>query len=84
MVSNIITTVMAYVPTSSPVYHGLLIIPNVTLTSMMACRVYRNTMLGLTRGGGGDELSLPTLGSGPGMPASAPRREKKRPCVDPW
>jgi hypothetical protein len=63
VVSNIITTVMVYAPTSSSLYHGLLVIPNVTLTSMMACRVYRNTMLGLTRGGG-EKLSLPTLTSG--------------------
>ncbi|KAJ7288813.1 hypothetical protein C8J57DRAFT_1166515 [Mycena rebaudengoi] len=60
--SNIVTTVLVYVPTSSPLYHGIMVIPNVTLTSMMACRVYRNTMLGLTRGGG-KELSLPTLAS---------------------
>ncbi|KAJ7452239.1 hypothetical protein FB451DRAFT_1565956 [Mycena latifolia] len=63
VVTNIITTVLVYVPTSSSLYHGLLVIPNVTLTSMMACRVYRNTMLGLTRGGG-QGLSLPTLASG--------------------
>jgi hypothetical protein len=63
VVSNIVTTVLVYAPTSSSLYHGLLVIPNVTLTSMMACRVYRNTMLGLTRGGG-MELSLPTLASG--------------------
>ncbi|KAJ7926043.1 hypothetical protein B0H13DRAFT_1097008 [Mycena leptocephala] len=63
VVSNIITTVMVYAPTSSSLYHGLLVIPNVTLTSMMACRVYRNTMLGITRGGG-EKLSLPTLTSG--------------------
>ncbi|KAJ6560645.1 hypothetical protein DFH09DRAFT_1483350 [Mycena vulgaris] len=63
VVTNILTTVLVYVPTSSPAYHGLLVIPNVALRSMMACRVYRNTMLGLTRGGG-EGLSLPTLASG--------------------
>ncbi|KAJ7301697.1 hypothetical protein DFH08DRAFT_723986, partial [Mycena albidolilacea] len=63
VVSNIVTTVLVYAPTSSSLYHGLLVIPNVTLTSMMACRVYRNTMLGLTRGGG-MELSLPTSANG--------------------
>ncbi|KAJ6566442.1 hypothetical protein B0H19DRAFT_940181, partial [Mycena capillaripes] len=63
VVTNIVTTVMVYVRTSSSLYHGLLVIPNVTLTSMMACRVYRNTMLGLTRVGG-EELSLPTLANG--------------------
>ncbi|KAJ7238946.1 hypothetical protein C8J57DRAFT_1193584 [Mycena rebaudengoi] len=63
VVSNILTTVLAYVQTSSPLYHVILVIPNVTLMNMMACRVYRNTMLGLTRGSG-EGLSLPTLASG--------------------
>ncbi|KAF7349911.1 hypothetical protein MVEN_01291800 [Mycena venus] len=63
VVTNIITTVLVYVRLSSSLYHGLMVIPNVTLTSMMACRVYRNTILGLTRGGG-EELSLPTLANG--------------------
>ncbi|KAJ6527994.1 hypothetical protein DFH09DRAFT_1045624 [Mycena vulgaris] len=59
VVSNIFTTVMVYVPNANPLYHGLLIIPNVTLTSIMACRVYRHTKLGFTRTG--EELVLPTL-----------------------
>ncbi|KAJ7288818.1 hypothetical protein C8J57DRAFT_1166518 [Mycena rebaudengoi] len=63
VVSNILTTVLAYVPTSSPVYHGFLVVPNVTLMSIMVSRVYRNTKLGLARGSG-QELSLPTLASG--------------------
>jgi hypothetical protein len=63
VVSNIVTMVLVYTPTSSSLYHALLVIPNMTLTSMMACRVYRNTMLGLTRGSG-KELTLPTLASG--------------------
>ncbi|KAJ7100314.1 hypothetical protein C8R43DRAFT_1141352 [Mycena crocata] len=63
VVSNIVTTVMVYVPSVSPVYHGLLVIPNLTLTSIMACRVYRNTKLG--RVGGCDGLVLPTLNSQP-------------------
>ncbi|KAJ7030515.1 hypothetical protein C8F04DRAFT_1397784 [Mycena alexandri] len=63
VVTNIITTVLVYVRLSSSLYHGIMVIPNVTLTSMMACRVYRNTILGLTRGGG-KELSLPTLANG--------------------
>ncbi|KAF8171183.1 hypothetical protein K438DRAFT_1982173 [Mycena galopus ATCC 62051] len=63
VVSNIVTTVLVYVRLSSSLYHGLLVIPNVTLTSMMACRVYRNTVLGRTRIGG-ERLSLPTLVSG--------------------
>ncbi|KAF8171184.1 hypothetical protein K438DRAFT_1982174 [Mycena galopus ATCC 62051] len=60
VVTNIVTTVLVYVRLSSSLYHGLMVIPNVTLTSMMACRVYRNTMLGLTQSGG-EALSLPTL-----------------------
>ncbi|KAJ7773960.1 hypothetical protein B0H16DRAFT_115264 [Mycena metata] len=63
VVTNIITTVLVYASLSSSLYHGLMVIPNVTLTSMMACRVYRKTILGLTRGGG-EELSLPTLANG--------------------
>ncbi|KAJ6572466.1 hypothetical protein DFH09DRAFT_1312755 [Mycena vulgaris] len=59
VVINILTTVMVYVPTASPLYHGLLVIPNVMLTSIMACRVYRHTKLGHTRSG--EELVLPTL-----------------------
>ncbi|KAJ7744667.1 hypothetical protein B0H16DRAFT_988248 [Mycena metata] len=51
-------TLMAFVPVS-PVYHGFLVIPNVTITSIMACRVYRNTKLGVARGRG--DLTLPTL-----------------------
>ncbi|KAJ7744696.1 hypothetical protein B0H16DRAFT_1727256 [Mycena metata] len=58
VVANIVATVMIFVPVS-PVYHGFLVIPNVTITSIMACRVYRNTKLGITRGRG--DLTLPTL-----------------------
>ncbi|KAJ7033475.1 hypothetical protein C8F04DRAFT_1260986 [Mycena alexandri] len=58
VVANIVATVMAYVRVS-PVYHGFLVIPNVTLTSIMACRVYRNTKLGVTHGNA--DLTLPTL-----------------------
>ncbi|KAJ7019747.1 hypothetical protein C8F04DRAFT_328238 [Mycena alexandri] len=59
VVANISATVMAYVRVVSPVYRGFLVIPNVTLTSIMACRVYRNTKLGVVHGGAG--LTLPTL-----------------------
>ncbi|KAJ7023389.1 hypothetical protein C8F04DRAFT_183006 [Mycena alexandri] len=58
VVANIVATVMAYVRVT-PVYHGFLVIPNVTLTSIMACRVYRNTKLGVTHGNA--DLTLPTL-----------------------
>ncbi|KAJ7189025.1 hypothetical protein C8R46DRAFT_1184262 [Mycena filopes] len=61
VVSNIVATVMVYVPRVSPVYHGFLVVPNVTLTSIMACRVYRNTKLGVTGRGGSADLTLPTI-----------------------
>ncbi|KAF7368430.1 hypothetical protein MVEN_00166000 [Mycena venus] len=60
VISNIVSTLMVYIPTVSPIYHGLLVVPNVTLTCLMACRVYRNTKLGGTLRGSGD-LTLPTL-----------------------
>ncbi|KAJ7288728.1 hypothetical protein C8J57DRAFT_1166451 [Mycena rebaudengoi] len=63
VVSNILTMVLVYVPTNNPLYHGILVIPNVTLTSIMACRVYRSAMLGLARGGS-EELSLPMFAGG--------------------
>ncbi|KAJ7140867.1 hypothetical protein C8R44DRAFT_974593 [Mycena epipterygia] len=49
VVTNIVAPLLIYV-TVSPVYHGLMVIPSVTLTSIMACRVYRNTKLGIARG----------------------------------
>ncbi|KAJ7744648.1 hypothetical protein B0H16DRAFT_988020 [Mycena metata] len=74
VVANIVVTVMTFVPVS-PVYHGFLVIPNVTITSIMACRVYRNTKLGIARGRG--DLTLPTLNtvtaSGEAVPLSVVR-----------
>ncbi|KAJ7496548.1 hypothetical protein FB451DRAFT_1549650 [Mycena latifolia] len=58
---NILATLLVYIPSISPVYHGVLVVPSTTLTSIMACRVYRNTKLGITRGT--SELALPTLNS---------------------
>ncbi|KAJ7023377.1 hypothetical protein C8F04DRAFT_1401752 [Mycena alexandri] len=58
VVANIVTTMMAYVPVR-PVYRGFLVIPNVTLTSIMACRVYRNTILDVIHRSA--DLTLPTL-----------------------
>lgn len=49
---------MIYVPGISAVYHSILVIPNVLLTSIMACRVYRNTKLNVHHS---PELSIPTL-----------------------
>ncbi|KAJ7716391.1 hypothetical protein DFH07DRAFT_973911 [Mycena maculata] len=59
VIANVVTTLMVYVPDISAVYHGILVIPNVALTSIMACRVYRNTRLIRN----GREFSLPTLNS---------------------
>ncbi|KAJ7033474.1 hypothetical protein C8F04DRAFT_1002953, partial [Mycena alexandri] len=42
VVANIVTTVMAYVRVGA-IYRGLLVVPNVAVTSIMSCRVYRNT-----------------------------------------
>jgi hypothetical protein len=58
VIINIVTTVMIYVPGISAVYHSILVIPNVLLTSIMACRVYRNTRLIVHHS---PELSIPTL-----------------------
>ncbi|KAJ7337685.1 hypothetical protein DFH08DRAFT_784035 [Mycena albidolilacea] len=58
VIVNIVTTVMIYVPGISAVYHSILVVPNVLLTSIMACRVYRNTRLIVHRS---PELSIPTL-----------------------
>jgi hypothetical protein len=49
---------MVYVPTTRPLYCGLLVIPNVTVSSIMVCHVYCNTKLGLI---GSMDLVLPTL-----------------------
>ncbi|KAJ7616071.1 hypothetical protein FB45DRAFT_841714 [Roridomyces roridus] len=57
VLSNILVTTMVYVNVS-PLYRGFLNIPNIALTSAMACRVYRNTRLGLTREAGNMALSL--------------------------
>ncbi|KAJ7757902.1 hypothetical protein B0H16DRAFT_1885387 [Mycena metata] len=56
--ANIVTTVMAYVRVT-PIYRGFLVIPNITLTSIMACRIYRHTKLGVTHRSA--DLTLPTL-----------------------
>ncbi|KAJ7441652.1 hypothetical protein B0H11DRAFT_2095864 [Mycena galericulata] len=65
VISNIVVMTMVYVNVS-PLYRGFLNIPNVALTSAMACRVYRNTKLGLTRESGNMALSLPS--SAPTIP----------------
>lgn len=46
--SNITTSVMVYAP-GSPVYRSLTALPTLMLSTVMACRVYRNTRLVLTK-----------------------------------
>ncbi|KAJ7826870.1 hypothetical protein B0H14DRAFT_2367982, partial [Mycena olivaceomarginata] len=58
VLANISAAMLLYIPSVPPPYRGLLILPHVTLTSVMACRVYRNKVLGWRRV---PELSLPTL-----------------------
>ncbi|KAJ7657143.1 hypothetical protein B0H17DRAFT_1021288 [Mycena rosella] len=68
VIFNIVTTLLVYMPGVSAVYHSILVIPNLTLTSIMACRVYRNTKLIIHHS---PELSLPTLNSrDPNIPLS--------------
>jgi hypothetical protein len=55
---NIVASLIVHFPVG-PVYHALLTIPSVTLTSILTCRVYRRTRLGVVRGH--RELTLPTL-----------------------
>ncbi|KAJ7133676.1 hypothetical protein C8R43DRAFT_1073089 [Mycena crocata] len=57
VISNILTASMVYIPGTSPVYHGILSIPNIALTSIMACRVYRHAKLHRPA----DALSLPMI-----------------------
>ncbi|KAF7362486.1 hypothetical protein MVEN_00596300 [Mycena venus] len=45
ILSNLITISLVYAQGLSPIYHGMMSIPNVALTSIMACRVYRNATL---------------------------------------
>ncbi|KAJ7626985.1 aspartic peptidase domain-containing protein [Roridomyces roridus] len=49
VVSNLVTLCMVYIPSISPIYHGMLSVPNIALSSIMACRVYRNTTLHAAR-----------------------------------
>ncbi|KAF7376860.1 hypothetical protein MSAN_00103500 [Mycena sanguinolenta] len=45
IVSNAVTISMVYATALSPIYHSMMSIPNVTLMSIMASRVYRNATL---------------------------------------
>jgi hypothetical protein len=57
---NIVASLMVYTPVG-PVYHwhALLTIPSVTLTSILTCRVYCRTRLGVMQGH--RQPSFPTL-----------------------
>ncbi|KAJ7434527.1 hypothetical protein B0H11DRAFT_1752852 [Mycena galericulata] len=57
VVTNIVAFVLLCVPSLGPTYSSFLVVPNVMLTNMMACRVYRHTRLEL-----GQQLFLfPTI-----------------------
>ncbi|KAE9407912.1 hypothetical protein BT96DRAFT_850093 [Gymnopus androsaceus JB14] len=47
LVGNLLTTILYYGFGIRPIYRDLLVIPNIMLTNIMACYVYRNTKLGL-------------------------------------
>ncbi|KAJ6533973.1 hypothetical protein DFH09DRAFT_122718 [Mycena vulgaris] len=85
VVTNCVAILLVHIPNVSPLYHGLMVIPCVTLTSLMACRVYRTTKLGIPPGSW--ELSLPTLNTvGPSgdhtIPLNAVQFPAQRYAVD--
>ncbi|KAJ6469185.1 hypothetical protein C8R47DRAFT_1200760 [Mycena vitilis] len=43
--SNVLTISMAYASTVNPIYRGMFSVPNIALTSILACRVHRNTKM---------------------------------------
>ncbi|KAJ7729801.1 hypothetical protein B0H16DRAFT_1211186, partial [Mycena metata] len=45
VISNIVAISMAYSTSVNPIYRSMFSIPNVAMTSIMACRVYRNAKL---------------------------------------
>ncbi|KAJ6533976.1 hypothetical protein DFH09DRAFT_1043572 [Mycena vulgaris] len=85
VVTNGVAILLVYLPNVSPVYHGVMVIPSVTLTSLMACRVYRTTKLSIPPSSW--ELSLPTLNTvGPSgdhtIPLNAVQFPAQRYAVD--
>ncbi|KAF7355967.1 hypothetical protein MVEN_00926100 [Mycena venus] len=48
--TNALTLAMVYAPDINPVYRGMGAIPNIALTNIMACRVYRNVKLHYVHG----------------------------------
>ncbi|KAJ7864447.1 hypothetical protein B0H14DRAFT_2736316 [Mycena olivaceomarginata] len=59
VISNITVTIVAFIPSISPVHRSFLVVPNVAIMSIMGCRVYRNTKLKIDHGD--PELSLPMV-----------------------
>ncbi|KAF7350852.1 hypothetical protein MSAN_01647300 [Mycena sanguinolenta] len=55
---NIPATLLLYISSVPMVYRGLFVVPNITLTSVMACRIYRDKVLCVRRS---PQLTLPTL-----------------------
>ncbi|KAJ7252385.1 hypothetical protein B0H12DRAFT_1118054 [Mycena haematopus] len=74
VLTNLTATLLFYLPRVPPLYHALLVVPNITVTSVMACRVYRTRIIGPRRP---SQLTLPTLnctsGEGGTMAMSAVR-----------
>jgi len=68
VISNIATSIMIYTHVSTG-YHALLALPNITLTSVLACRVYRRTRLGLTQD---SDMMLPSSNPRGNMNATLP------------
>ncbi|KAJ6570571.1 hypothetical protein DFH09DRAFT_1033071 [Mycena vulgaris] len=86
--TNGVATFLLYIPNTTPganaMDHGVLVIPNIALMSIMACRVYRTTKL---RVPGSTEFSLPTLNTvgpsgGPPIPLSVVQLSTQRCTVD--
>ncbi|KAJ6562342.1 hypothetical protein B0H19DRAFT_1027132 [Mycena capillaripes] len=50
LISNVLTVSMAYASDLNPIYRTMFAIPNIALTSIMACRVYRNAKLHYVKG----------------------------------
>ncbi|KAJ7912309.1 hypothetical protein B0H13DRAFT_1613688 [Mycena leptocephala] len=70
VLSNILTVSMVFASHVSPIYRGTFSIPNVALTSIMACRVYRNARLHNVRSAGG---SIPLSNSSGAVRFVVPR-----------
>ncbi|KAJ7893579.1 hypothetical protein B0H13DRAFT_1886286 [Mycena leptocephala] len=62
VLSNLVATLLLYLPTVPLIYRGCLAIPNVMLTSVMTCRVYRNKALDAGRA---PEQFVPALSPAP-------------------